>query len=199
MRFVYASLLLGLLGISSSLYAHEVSLLSGFYNSAENTPGFKQQTVSVGGRYGLSDDESRNFWFVDAGFSSTSYSGDNAPDGGTGLTLGGGQMYFLRNFGKFIHSFISWSAGYESGNSADTNSKTESSGIYYAGNAGFRFDFSKSLFIDIEAQLFRSSLTRNVKTTNTTSDTTQETDSIEVYAKTFSGADSLKFGLGMKF
>lgn len=189
-----------LLPFAPTVYADEVSLLSGFYNSTENDPGIKAQTISLGGRYGLAMNlESKYFWFVDAGVSSTTYSGDNAPDSANGFRIGGGQKYFFKNFTKSIHTFLAWAAGYRSESSGDNASETKSSGIYYAGSGGFRFDFTKSIFFDIEAQFFNSSLMGSTKTTTNATGTSVETKTTQLQVDTFSGTDGLVFGLGMIF
>jgi hypothetical protein len=198
MRLSYAYLLLVFLGFSGSAFASEVSLLSGFYRSTDD-PGLKSSTISLGGRYGFTPSEDRTFWFLDLGISSTSYSGDNAPDGASGVTVGGGQKYFFRNFGKAIHTFLAWSAGFRSETNADATTKTESSGIYYAANGGFRFDFTKTLFMDIEAQFFNSSLMGSRKTTTNPGGIQTESKITELQADTFTGADSLRFGVGYIF
>jgi hypothetical protein len=199
MRIRYTLVFMLLMGFSASAFAEEVSLLSGFYRSQDDSPGFKQQTLSLGGRYGFLPAEDHHFWYVDAEVRSTSYSGDNAPDGASGILLGAGQKYFFRNFGKAIHTFLAWSAGFRSATSSDATTKTESSGLYYAGNGGFRFDFTKTLFMDMEAQLFNSSLVGTTKTTTQPAGTTAESKVTELQVDTFSGVDSLRFGVGMIF
>jgi len=199
MRLTYSLILLMLAGISSSLYADEVSLLSGFYRSQDNSPGLAQKTISLGGRYGLEPNEEKRFWFFDLNVSSTSYSGDAAPDSSTGIEIGAGQQFFFRNFSKATHSFLAWSAGFKSASSADDDSKRESSGIYYRADAGFRFDFSKTFFVDVAARLFDSSLTNTETDKPFAGGAETKTKVTELQMDTFSGADSLKFGVGMVF
>ncbi len=196
-RFFLAGLWLG--GLSGHVYAEEISLVSGFYRSQDNTPGFKESKISLGGRYGFVMNEERRFWFIDAGVTSTSYSGDDAPKGGSGILLGGGQQYFFRNFGKAIHTFLAWSAGIKSDSSADKIEKTDTTALYYAGDAGFRFDYSKTFFMDIEAQLFESALNRTIKVTPNAGGDGRETKVTELQVASFNGANSLRFGLGMAF
>lgn len=192
--------LLMLLPFTSNVYADEVSLLSGFYDSQDNDPGFKRSTISLGGRYGLDMDlEGKYFWFIDAGFSSTSYSGENAPDGSTGFNGGAGQKYFFKNFGKSIHTFLAWAAGYRSESSEDNTRELESSGLYYRGHAGFRFDFTKSIFFDIDVRFFDSYLVGEVESTNSGTGAKQTTKSTQLRVDTISGTDGLTFGVGMLF
>lgn len=185
--------------LATSVHADEMSLLSGFYRTQDDTPGFKQRTLQLGGRYGFAPAKDKHFWFFDAGVSSTSYSGDGAPDGASGLRIGLGQKYFFHNLGEFVHTFLAWSAGYRNESSADRTTKTKASGLYYAGNGGFRFDFSKSIFMDVEAEFFNSSLMSSVKTTTTATGATAETKTTQLQADTFSGVDSLRFGVGLVF
>lgn len=200
MRFFKYSLLLLLLGSSGPAFADELSLLSGFFRSQEDDPGLKRQEISLGGRYGLAlNTETRSLWFVEARLASISYSGDNPPDDATDLTLGGGQVYFFRNYGKAIHTFLSWFAGLQTSSSATGNTSTESTAIVYGGNAGFRFDFSKKIFVDMEANLVTSALTRSTKTKTDATGAETESKATELYVDSFSGTESLRFGVGYIF
>lgn len=200
MRFFKHSLLLLLLGSSAPAFADELSLLSGLFRSQEDDPGFKRQEISIGGRYGFEiDQEARTNWFLEARIASVSFSGDNPPDDSTDITAGAGQVHYFRKFAKGIQSYLSWFAGVRSSSSADVGTKTESTGLVYAGNAGFRFDFSKTVFLDLEANLFTSALQETTKTTTTATGVETESKRTELFADTFSGVDSLRFGVGMYF
>lgn len=200
MRFFKHLLLLCLVGSSVPAFADELSLLSGVFRSQEDDPGFKRQEISLGGRYGFEmAPEARDNWFIEARLASVSYSGDNPPDDSTDITVGGGQVYYFRKFGKGIRSFLSWFAGINKASEAAVGTKTETTGLVYSGNAGFRFDFSKSIFVDVEAILFTSALQETRKTTTTATGVETETKRTELFADTFSGSDSLRFGVGMVF
>ncbi len=200
MRRIQALIATALICLGPKVYADEISLLSGFYDSQENDPGIKAQTISLGGRYGLAmNPEEKSFWFIDGGLSSTSYSGDNAPDSATGFRLGAGQKYFFKNFTKSIHSYLTWAAGFVSENSSDATTDTETQGLYYAGSGGFRFDFTKTIYFEIDARFFESLLTGSTKRTVTATGVTAETKRTQLLVDTFSGADSLSFGVGMIF
>src|SRR6478735_7167748 len=123
-----------LLGFANLGFAKEVSLLSGFYRSQESDGQPSKREISIGSRYGF-DIADRSMWYVQARVNSTSYSGDNAPDGGTGLLLGGGQYYFLKTFEKGIHTYLSWLAAFindKDSPSAATEIKTN--GLFYSGS-----------------------------------------------------------------
>jgi len=194
--------LLFLLGFANLGFAKELSLLSGFYRGQEGDGQPSKKEVSIGSRFGL-DITDRSMWYVQARISSTSYSGDNAPDGSTGLLLGGGQYYFLKSFTKDLHSYLSWLAYFE--NEKDEPNATtsiERNGLYYAATAGFRFDFTNSIVFDMEVQFFNSGLTAKQTTSTTVAGVTTKTTETktEFYAQTFAaGTDSLLFNLGYQF
>jgi hypothetical protein len=84
-------------------FAKEVSLMSGFYRGQGEDSQPTKREISIGSRFGF-DTVERTMWYVQGRITSTPYIGDNAPDGSTGLLLGGWQYYFLKSFDKGIHS-----------------------------------------------------------------------------------------------
>lgn len=191
-----------LLGFADLGFAKEVSLMSGFYRGQEGDGQPTKREISIGSRYGF-DIVDRSMWFVQARVTSTSYSGDNAPDGSTGLLLGGGQYYFLKSFDKGIHSYVSW-LGYfmNEKDSPSAATEIETNGLFYAASAGFRFDFTKAVVMDIEVQFFNSGLTAKTTTTTTTGGVTTESEQkqTELFAQSFTGGtDSVIFNLGYQF
>ncbi len=203
MRSLYSLALLASVATSGLAFADEISLVSGFYRSTDNDPGYKTQTIDIGGRWGFGvAGENRHFWFLDLGLSNSSYSGDGAPDGSSGFQIGAGQKWFFTNLSSSIHTYLAWAAGYKQDTVNGIGTKDETSGLYYAGDAGFQFDFSKRIFFTAEAELFNSMLTGNHKVTTTSAtgtSTETKTSTTELHASTFSGADSLRFGVGLYF
>lgn len=189
-----------LLGFSNIGFAKELSLLSGFYRGQEGDGQPTKREISVGSRFGF-DITDRTMWYLQARVSSTSYSGDNAPDGSTGLLLGGGQYYFLKSFEKGLHSYLSWLGYFQNDkDSPAADTQIETSGLFYAASAGFRFDFTKDIILDIEVQFFNSGLTSKTTTTTGTPAAKTSTKKTEIFAQSFAnGTDSLLFNLGFQF
>jgi hypothetical protein len=156
-------------------FAKEVSLMSGFYRGQDGDDQPTKRQISVGSRFGF-DIVDRSMWYVQARITSTSYSGDKAPDDSTGLLLGGGQYYFLKSFDKGIHSYLAW-LGYFSNekDSPNVGTEVETNGLFYVGSAVFRFDFTKFIIMDVEVQFFNSGLTSKTTTTTTAGGVSTET------------------------
>jgi hypothetical protein len=183
-------------------FAKELSLMSGFYRGQDGDGQPTKREISLGSRFGF-DIADRKMWYLQARLTSTSFSGDNAPDGSTGILLGGGQYYFLKTFDKGIHSYLAW-LGYfmNESNSPAAGTEIETNGLFYAGSAGFRFDFTKSFILDIEVQFFNSGLTTKSTTTNTAGGVSTETSTkrTELFAQSFAGGtNSMLFNLGYQF
>ncbi len=194
--------LLFLLGIADLAFAKELSLMSGFYKGQSGDGQPTRKEISVGSRFGF-DITDRTMWYLQARVSSTSYSGDSAPKGSTGLLLGGGQYYFLKSFDKGVYSYLSWLAYFKNQEESTSATTTvEENGLYYAGSAGFRFDFTKTIVFDIEVNFFDSGLTSKSTTSTTTGTSTTKTTQkkTELYAQSFAqGTNSLLFNLGYQF
>src|SRR3954468_13710252 len=100
-----------LLGFANLGFATEVTLMSGLYRGGAGVGQPTKREMSVGSRFGF-DIVDRTMWYLQARVTSTSYSGDNAPDSTTGLRLGGGHYYFLKSFDKGVHCYLSWLASF---------------------------------------------------------------------------------------
>ncbi len=186
---------------SGSAQATDLSLISGFYKKSAPDVGNGSSQFSLGARLGFGSSQQSRQWFAQANFASTSYSGDGAPAGETSLALGGGQIYFLKNFGG-ARSYLSWLLAFQNNETSNTNvTKLKSSGLFYGGNAGFRFDLSKDFFLDLNAQLFTSALvaTDTVETSAGGTTTKTETKRTEIYLDTLGGVNDLTIGLGLEF
>ncbi len=200
MNFIL-SFALGVFFVSSTALAANLSLVSGFYKKSEPDAGFGTSQVSLGARLGFGASQNKQ-WYGEARFGSVSYSGDGAPDGSTTISIGGGQYYFLRSFGSGVRSYLSWLVGYLNEESElNATSKTKSSGLFYGGNAGFRFDLSSSFFFDLNANLFESALMATDTTEVTAGGTSSksETKRTELYMDSFGGVDDLTFSVGIEF
>ncbi len=191
-----------LLAVTTQAGAHDLSLLSGFYRSSKIDPGLGQSEISIGTRYALKPSADQSQWFIRAKITSVSYSGDNAPDGGLNLELGGGKLYFLKKFSSDIRSYIAWDVYFLNSKVAENNTtEVESNGLLYGGHAGFRFDLSKALYFDVDAKLFESALTAKTTTRNTavTPAEEKERSQTEIYVQSFTGLDAVTLGLGYLF
>ncbi len=93
MRCVKHVSVLFLLVFANLSFAKELSLMSGFYRGQDGDGQPTKREISIGSRFGF-DIVERTMWYLQARVTSTSYSGDNAPDGSTGLLLGGGPYFF---------------------------------------------------------------------------------------------------------
>jgi hypothetical protein len=202
MRCVKHVLVLFLLGFANFGFAKELSLMSGFYRGQDGDGQATKRELSIGSRYGF-DIVDRSMWYLQARLTSTSYSGDNAPDGSTGLLLGGGRYHFLKSFDRGIHTYLAWLAYFlNEKDSPGAGTEIETNGLFYAGSAGFRFDLTKSIILDMEVQFFNSGLTSKSTTTTTAGGVSSKasTKKTELFAQSFaSGTNSLLFNLGYQF
>jgi hypothetical protein len=191
-----------LLGFANLGFAKELSLLSGFYRGQDGDGQPTKREISIGSRFGF-DIVDRSMWYLQGRLTSTSYSGDNAPDGSTGLLFGGGRYHFLKTFEKGIHAYLAWLAYFMNEKDApNAGTEIETNGLFYAGSAGFRFDFTKSIIFDMEVQFFNSGLTSKTTTTTTAGGVSSETSTkrTELFAQSFAGGtNSLLFNLGWQF
>jgi hypothetical protein len=108
----------------------------------------------------------------------------------------------MRGFGSGVRSYLSWLAAFRNEQtSPNETTEIESSGLFYAGAAGFRFDFSPSFFLDIQATLFESALMATDTTKVTVGGATEETETkrTEIYVDSFGGVDDVSFGVGLEF
>lgn len=204
MRFYQTVCLLIWLGIAPSQlsFAHDLSLLSGFYRSDKLENGPESTEISFGARYALRPAKDQSQWFVRGEVASLSYSGPNAPEGATNFLLGGGKLYYIKKMASDIRSYLAWEASFLSRkDQAGGGSELESSGLLYAGHAGFRFDMNKGFYFEIDAQLFESALIATETTRDATATPAVESKRkrMEVYLESFSGVEDLRFGLGYVF
>jgi hypothetical protein len=180
------------LGFASTLKAEEVSFVQGFYKSNEVDGGTESQQISLGGRYGL-DPKDDVYWFAQGSLTQTSYSGPNAPDGGLGISLGGGQRYIMPRFSSRFVPYFSWLAEFRNTKAG----QTETNGIFYSGQAGLRLLYSPKFFVDLEATIFSSALTSTEETSNGAGGQTKTTKT-ELFIDSFGSINDMVVSMGMK-
>ncbi|MFK7823076.1 MAG: hypothetical protein AB8G05_02905 [Oligoflexales bacterium] len=180
---------------SFSAMADDLSLLSGVYRSSEIDGGISETETSIGARYGLKI-FSKAQWFVQARLTSTSYSGDNAPDGASGFEVGGGQKYFYRSFSSRIVPYLSWLGLFSSASSANATTETSTQGIFYGGQVGLKFVFDKSFFVDFESSLFLSALNSTSTVKNIGTGDEVKTTRTELYVDTIGEVQNMVVSLG---
>lgn len=199
---------------SSASHGQEISLLSGFYQTAETdnngSDGGKKTTISLGARY--SDQiTSRLHWYGEGQLAIKSY-GKNAagvaPTNSTGLTVGGGVRHYFGKLGDHFATYASAGGRYKSdkdgtfnGNSTST---TEMNGLYYEAGFGLRLYLGSQYFCDFEVPLFESALFATETVTTETSaggavtKSEVETKKTELYATTSGSLSKAVVSLGIK-
>ena len=187
--------LTSILILSFSAKADDLSLLSGVYRSTSVDGGIGETETSIGARYGLKI-ANKVQWFAQARLTSTSYSGDNAPDGGSGFEVGGGQKYFYRSFSSRITPYLSWLALFSNASNTTGATETTTQGIFYGGQAGMKFVLDRSFFVDFEASFFLSALNSTTTVKNTGTDEEVKTTRMELYADTIGEVQNMVVSLG---
>jgi hypothetical protein len=163
------------------------------------------------GRYGDMVSHSKNLmWYADAGIEMISYSGDQAPDDGTGVVIGGGGRLFFEPIGERLKPYLGLGGSYESSKDVDlAGRERESSGLYYGMHAGARmlmgslaeFDMADvSVFLDLESSLFKSAIfeTTKLKSADPTIEDTKETKT-DLYIAGAGLFTEMLIGLGFVF
>ena len=191
----YKILLIVALFYSIPALSEDISVVSGVYRSSAVDGGISETETSIGLRYGLKV-VSKSQWFVQAKLSSTSYSGDNAPDGGSGFQVGGGQKYFYRSFSNRITPYLYWLALFINDNTASNTTETSSQGIFYGGHAGIKFNFDKSIFVEFGSTLFFSALNSTVTVKNSATGDEVKTTRTELYVSSIGDIQSMTISLG---
>ncbi|MFW7378827.1 MAG: hypothetical protein ACOH5I_08475 [Oligoflexus sp.] len=173
--------------LTSPSFAAEISLLQGIYSSSKDENGITSTTINFGGRYGL-DPDGQGFWFGQAFYSQTSFSGNGAPDSQSSIRIGGGRRYLLPAFSKRIEPYLSWLAELEQGKNL--------TGLYYGGQVGLRFILSPKFFLDLESSLFRSALTETEEVD--VNGVTQKRTKTELQASTVAAFSNVAVSVGMR-
>ena len=210
-KLMQMAVLVGLLQVSAeaqmaSTQGIEVSAVSGFYQTEKSktngTNSGGESSFSLGGRVHqfISDDQQ---WFALASLALTSWdapSGTEAPDNGTSIMLMGGLRQFFTEFSQVVIPYAAVYGGYKnikSGTVGVTPTETETSGLYYYGAVGFRFDVAADTFFELECALFESALfgTEITKTGGTKTETTKT----ELFISSANGvSNNLTIAVGME-
>ena len=204
---------------TSPLVAAEISVLSGVFQSAEtetnNDNKIGETTLEVGGRYST-DTVDRYNWMIEALLRTTKHDapkGSADPDDDNSFSIGVGRRFYFLNMSENIRPLFQMRAGLNNTSSGSSTSVTtgttttvstvekESTSLYYAADAGFRFDVSPDFFYEIEVPLFQSSLYGVEKESNGNGTTKVETKTrrTDLYVRTYSPLTSARFGVGMRF
>ncbi|MDA9951271.1 hypothetical protein N9D31_01725 [Oligoflexaceae bacterium] len=191
----------------------EISAVSGFYQSSKvknnGSNGGGQSKISIGGRVHQFTTEDQQ-WFAYGGLAITTFdapSGGKAPDNSTSITLLGGYRQFFTEFSQVVIPYLSVYGGYMSDKSATASTataenatsgftETETSGLYYYGAVGFRFDVAANTFFEIEAELFQSALFGTTTTKN--GDSKSETTTTDLFVNTTGALDKMTIAVGME-
>ncbi len=205
---VVLSLIIGLQSLSVA-YAGEISMISGLYQSEKTKAGGNTvgtSTMGVGLRYAEPLDDVMH-WFGQANLTLRSYSGSPSPDNSTSLALLGGVRYYFPAFSVSVTPFLSLYGGYKADNTASAGvsvREVETSGLFYYGSTGFRFNLDPNLFLDTEVQIFESALfaTETETTTTTTAGVTTSTEvkrtRTDLYLASH-GPAAVRVGVGFRF
>lgn len=198
-----------------SLIAAEISVLSGVFQSAEtetnNDNKIGETTLEVGGRY-ATDTVERYNWMIEVLLRTTKHDapkGSPDPDDDNSFAVGAGRRFYFQNMSESVRPLFQMRAGLNNSSSSQTTgsgttistAKKESTSLYYAADAGFRFDVSPDFFYEIEVPLFQSSLYGIDKQSTGEGATKVETKTrrTDLYVRTYSPLTSARFGVGMRF
>ncbi len=192
---------------SSVGFGVELSLMSGLYKSESNKNDGKNaggsSTIQLGSRLGDTISGSKMHWFGEAGLISRSYTaaeGAKAPDGSTGIELGGGVQYFFESFSDKISPYLA--GGVKLINDKDASaltSETETTGLLYRGLIGLKLKFDRAVFVMLETQLFESALFETEKTKTLATDTKTEKSKTELYVEGAGNLGATMVGVGFVF
>ena len=200
---------------TTPLIAAEISVLSGIFESAEtetnNDNKIGETTLEVGGRY-ATDVVERYNWMIEVLLRTTKYDapkGRPDPDDDNSFSVGAGRRFYFLNMSENIRPLFQMRAGLNNASSSKTTNtgaaisttKKESTSLYYAADAGFRFDVSPDFFYEIEVPLFQSSLYGIEKQSSGDGAAKVETKTrrTDLYVRTYSPLTSARFGVGMRF
>lgn len=199
----------------SSLFAADISVVSGFYRKSNEkidskTMGSKS-TVNLGGRY--SDELTETIaWVGEVEIKARSYTGAAGkitPDDGIGLFAGAGSRKYFTPFAKGVVPYVTGMARVVSDKSAAWTSsgyvQTSTSAVLYGANAGVRVAFDERFFVEIDLPIFESPLFAVTKVETfvqadqvVTSTSTESSESAFFIDSTANVTDA-RLGLGMKF
>lgn len=202
--------LVALVGLTPSASAFDLSLVSGgFQQDKIKTDGAKAgggNTMQGGARVGDRFSTHQGWYAQGLIAAKTFEGGDNtpAPDNFTGLSVAGGYRLYLIEFSKSVTPFVGIGGAYETDKKVryTSNSTIEntSSGLFYRGFLGMRFDIDRDFFFELENYFFDSALFATEKEetrTNTTSTKTERTR-VELFAASGSSLFSTLIVFGFK-
>lgn len=204
---------------STPLVAAEISLLSGVFQTAEternNDNKTGKTTLEVGGRF-ATDTVDRYNWMIEGLLRTTKYDapkGSADPDDDNEFSIGIGRRHYFLNMSESIRPLFQMRVGLNNESSTKTSTTTtgttttfttvekESTSLYYAADAGFRFDVSPAFFYEIEVPIFQSSLYGVEKESSGegTSKVENKTSTTDLYVRTYNPLTTARFSVGMRF
>jgi hypothetical protein len=199
--------------LPSSGRAADISLVNGFfYKTADKVDGKNAGSTSLfglGARY--HEDMGGDLgWYGRGDLAMRSYSaadGRKAPGSSTSILIGGGVRNYFKPFAAGVVPFVGAGGDVRSQKSAEFSGsgfkETESSGLYYEGNAGIRAGLDSDFFVEVEVPLFVSPLfasTKEVSFTDLTgTEVKEETSSSSLWVDSSAPISQVRFGLGYKF
>ena len=148
--------------VSAFGYAAEISLLTaGFSSEKQESAGNtqKQNTIELGGRYHEKYDENIEIYYLGIlTFRNFSEGSDS-----NGIEIGAGARYYGRPYSNVAKPYLAFQGFYKNDDDKIRNTKT--SGLFYSGLLGMRFELTPEYFFDLEGDLFSSSLISTQTTT----------------------------------
>ena len=203
------------LALPQQAAAAELSLLTGLFKSEsvknDGQDGGGAKTFNLGASFGDEFDIDIN-WLVFGGLSIQTYdaaAGQAAPSNATGLELGGGMRYFLDPFTATAVPYLTIFGSFKNTQTVDGRSATgasierDTSGLFYGLRVGTRLALTNVMYLDVEANLFESSLfSTETRTTRAIVDgqvvkSETETTRVEVFGDVTAPFNGLTFGLGL--
>ena len=187
------------------LQASEISMVSGLYQGEDYKTGGKddggKSSMSLGVRYAepLTD---VLHWFGQGALTLRSFEapeGKQAPSDSTSIGLAGGVRLYFPEFSQVITPFFSANGRFLSekdGTIGITATETETTGLFYGGSVGFRFEVATDFFAELESVLFDSALFGTTVTDNGT--TKSEVHSVDLFVASQSSVLNATVAIGMR-
>ena len=165
MALLFRTLLTLSMTITSLATADEISLVQGVFKNRASPGGFRESTLSAGGRYSQPWDDNI-FWYGEAqlGFRTYSGGGELTPSDSTSIKVGGGARYYFDHYSDRVIPFamgrvhLARLRDAESGRGFQGLTERTETGIFYGSDLGVRFSLNDDFFVDIETEVFTSAL-----------------------------------------
>lgn len=206
---------------SVSASAADVSLVSGVYQASStetnNDNKVGDTTLEVGGRYTTDPAPgAKTVWMMEGLLKTTKHEapkGSPDPDDDNSFAVGAGIRNYFPNMSEKVRPLIQGRFGLKNETASETTvtegaagattvstTKKEKTSLYYAADAGFRFDVAPEYFFEIEVPLFESSLysVEKESTGEGAAKVEKKTRGLDLYVDTYNPLTSARFSVGMK-